>query len=95
MCQPMCLLLHLQGQKGLRRESRKSLAVNADFLLFGWSAGIPSESLSPEMCQLQGILEVMAEFHGAAPHQEFLSSRVVSGSGKEIPLHKFAIQLFE
>jgi hypothetical protein len=32
------------GQKGLRRESRKSLAVNAGFLLFGWSASIRFET---------------------------------------------------
>jgi hypothetical protein len=32
------------GQKGLRRESRKSVAVNVGFLLFGWSASIPSEA---------------------------------------------------
>jgi hypothetical protein len=29
------------GQKGFRRESRKPFAVNAGFLLFGWSASIP------------------------------------------------------
>ena len=36
--------LEVGGQKGLRRESRKSFAVNAGFLLFGWSASIPSEA---------------------------------------------------
>ena len=30
--------LEIDGQKGFRRESRKSLAINAGFLLFGWSA---------------------------------------------------------
>jgi hypothetical protein len=35
--------LQAGGQKGLRRKSRKSFAVNAGFLLFGWSASIPSE----------------------------------------------------
>jgi hypothetical protein len=33
----------IAGQKGLRRESHKSFAVNAGFLLFGWSASIPSD----------------------------------------------------
>jgi hypothetical protein len=33
--------LQVGGQKGLRRESRKFFAVNAGFLLFGWSASIP------------------------------------------------------
>ena len=36
--------LEVGGQKGLRRESRKSFAVNAGFLLFGWSASIRSET---------------------------------------------------
>jgi hypothetical protein len=33
--------LEVGGQKGLRRESRKSFAVNTGFLLFGWSDSIP------------------------------------------------------
>ena len=37
--------LEVGGQKGLRRESRKSFAVNAGFLLFGWSASIPFDQL--------------------------------------------------
>jgi hypothetical protein len=41
--QELLFFLDLQvgGQKGLRRESSKSFAVNAEFLLFGWSASIP------------------------------------------------------
>jgi hypothetical protein len=35
--------LQVGGQKGLRRESRKSFVVNAGFSLFGWSASIPSD----------------------------------------------------
>jgi hypothetical protein len=33
--------LQVGGQKGYRHESRKSFAVSAGFLLFGWSASIP------------------------------------------------------
>jgi hypothetical protein len=38
--------LEVGGQEGLRRESRKSFAVNAGFLLFGWSASIPFDHLA-------------------------------------------------
>jgi hypothetical protein len=39
--------LQVGGQKGLRHESRKSLAVNAGFLLLGWSASIPFDHTTP------------------------------------------------
>jgi hypothetical protein len=48
--------LQVGGQKGLRRESRKPFAVNAGFLLFGWSASIPFDQLSRNRsCGCHGV----------------------------------------